>query len=598
MDTKQTSRILYPVLGVLLAVLVLLYIPRFFVRKDFQVQQLPAWSYTDSSGNTVNIQLPDKLYQTENGWVEIRTTLPQSVKASQFVCFWTYYQSVDAYLDGKLIYQYNNSDIDSFGEASTSHWNFVELQGEPAGKQLTLRMHTPYRDVNLRLRAVVCGSLEEVHHWLEHEYGIYAGLETAFVCVGIMMLAMACVQKADRRHKQYQSYAGAVLIMFSIYLRTGTKALPVYWMSPFVQECLCFICLLMMALPLILYLRTKVQRKPLFVKLCNVLAICQCTTVTALFLLHGVGLVDLHRSVGIGLIFLFAAVVCGLVFAVYYLIAERKKSVLLSLFSLLVIAVVMGCEYVQFYQLNTLPFDTGVLSHIGALVVVTLEVAQYVYYLGVESKKNSMVKQENRNLQVQVLTSQIRPHFILNTLGAIRTLIKEDPNRASDLLYEFSKYIRSNLENKDYSKPVPFPEELNYIETYLALEQARFGDMLRIEYDIETREFWVLPLSVQPFVENAVKHGLFNKRDGGTVRIITRRMPGGTLVEIRDDGVGFDTNEVKKMVENRSGVGMSSAIVRIEEEMGGKVSLFSSMKPGASGTCVRIELPEKRKERK
>ena len=75
-------------------------------------------------------------------------------------------------------------------------------------------------------------------------------------------------------------------------------------------------------------------------------------------------------------------------------------------------------------------------------------------------------EEENKKLQFQLLSSQIRPHFILNTLGAIRSMVTEDAEKASDLLYDFSMYLRKNIEEKDYMKPIPFGEELDYIETY------------------------------------------------------------------------------------------------------------------------------------
>lgn len=227
-------------------------------------------------------------------------------------------------------------------------------------------------------------------------------------------------------------------------------------------------------------------------------------------------------------------------------------------------------------------------------VIIVIGVA--ILGIHVKRKKDERIclAQENKNLQLQVLTGQIRPHFILNTLGAIRTLIPQDPERASDLLYEFSKYIRSNMEQKDYSKPIPFLEEIDYIETYLSLETLRFGEKLHVEYDIVEDEFWILPLTIQPFVENAVKHGLLPKKSGGTVWISTKKTGTYFEVEIRDDGVGFDTKEFWKGLKQRKTVGMKSALFRLEHEMHATCDIQSSMEPDNSGTCVKIRIPEKR----
>ncbi|MBR5453899.1 MAG: histidine kinase, partial [Clostridia bacterium] len=206
-------------------------------------------------------------------------------------------------------------------------------------------------------------------------------------------------------------------------------------------------------------------------------------------------------------------------------------------------------------------------------------------------KRRDQVNEENRNLRIQMFSTQIKPHFILNTVGAIRTLIKTDGDKASELLYEFSKYIRTNLEEKDYTKYIPFLEELDYIETYLKLEKARFGDRINVEYDIENKSFWVLPLTIQPFVENAVKHGLFPSANGGTLKISTRSTAKGAVVIIQDNGVGFDAYRIQDILETKKSMGMKSSILRIEKEMGGKVIVESSCVPGDSGTKITIELP-------
>lgn len=228
------------------------------------------------------------------------------------------------------------------------------------------------------------------------------------------------------------------------------------------------------------------------------------------------------------------------------------------------------------------------------IIIIAIGVLLIGLYLKDKKIEREYLAQENKNLQLQVMTGQIRPHFILNTLGAIRTLIPQDPERASELLYEFSKYIRKNMEQKDYSKPIPFLEEIDYIETYLSLETLRFGEKLHVEYDIMEDGFWILPLTIQPFVENAVKHGLLPKKNGGTVWISTKKTGTYIEVEIRDDGVGFDTKEFWTGLKQRKTVGMKSALFRLKYEMHATYDIQSSMEPDKSGTCVKIRIPEKR----
>ena len=159
-------------------------------------------------------------------------------------------------------------------------------------------------------------------------------------------------------------------------------------------------------------------------------------------------------------------------------------------------------------------------------------------------------------------------------------------------MYDFSKYLRKIIEDKDYTKPIPFLEELDYIETYLRLEKTRFGSRLQIEYQIEAKEFWVLPLTIQPFVENAVKHGIFSLAEGGTICISSYIKEEYIVIEISDNGVGFDSSKLREIMEEKKSVGLRSAIYRIENEMRGKCSITSSQEEGISGTKVQVMLPK------
>jgi len=586
---KKTKVFYTAVTAIFIVAVLILFIPKFIRRHEHDVGFIKEWTYVDSAEKD-KITLPQKLYKDEEGYVKISTVLPEEFADAQTVCFWTFYKEVDVYVDGQPIYSYDNSTV-SFGRASSSQWNYVGVPGGSQGKSLVIKTHTSYDDINMRLAEVVYGDAESVMCWLDGTFGFYHTLDSAIMWIGVLFVLLAFIQKVDYRHKVYQFCAGIILFLFSIYLRTGPKGLPVYWMSAYMREFMQFFCLSTISIPLTVYIKTRVIRKKKLVVWCDTLLVTEMVAATLIFIIHGVGLYDFHDMMIIPLLLLFISVLTGLIGCFYYFFKERARFSYLTTLSLLLIICMFIVEYLQFYQLGTLPFDTGFLSHLGAILVIGVEAISYIMYLNSESRKQQKVVEENKNLQIQMLTSQIRPHFILNTIGAIRNLIFDDAARASDLLYEFSKYIRNNLEQKDYTKPVPFPEELDYIETYLSLESARFGDRIKVEYDIETTNFWVMPLSIQPFVENAVKHGLAGEKEGGLLRISTRLNSNGrTVVRIEDNGVGFDPSLLDAVFEEKRSVGMRSAVMRLEKQMGAKVAILSSTTPGRSGTCVQIEL--------
>ena len=127
-----------------------------------------------------------------------------------------------------------------------------------------------------------------------------------------------------------------------------------------------------------------------------------------------------------------------------------------------------------------------------------------------------------RKMRIEMMYSQIGPHFIFNTLSAIYGLVDKDSQKAKLAIDKFSEYLRGNLDSIGKSGPVSFEEELRHIDAYVWIEKMRFGDELLVEYDIDTMDFKVPPLSVQPLVENAIKHGIHKKSGVGRVVISTR----------------------------------------------------------------------------
>lgn len=591
---------LYLILTVVFCITMVLFVPQFFAEPaDGSARRLDNWYYDSADGMSTDITLPHKLQQNSMGVTEIHTVLPADFNEPQTICFWTFYQCVQVFLDGESIYRFDNSENGSFGVSSTPRWNRVEIHSsDNAGKVLTVKLHTPYSDINTRLTEVMYGNGNQISGWLHQTYGVYRTFEIIFICVGVILLVLAAMQLMNKQDSKNQLYSGIVLILFSIYLRTGTKGLPIYWLSDYFREFLCYVSLLCLSVPFTLYLKSRVSEVKKMAFFCDILVFAELSVNIIIFLLHFTGIRDIHTSMTAGLSLLLFAVITALVCDILFIIKARSFESVASLFSAVIIIAVMATEYMQFYQLSTLPFDTGLLSHIGCVIVVVIEMTVQGVLLKRDISEKVRIADENKNLQLQLLTSQIKPHFLLNTVGAIRTLIHDEPDRASDLLYEFSKYFRKNLERTDYSKPVPFLQELDYIKTYLKLECARFGDKISVEYDMETTEFWVLPLTIQPFVENAVKHGLngptADPSKKGILRISSKRLRKSSVVIVEDNGSGFDADSVARKLADLPSVGMRSAVMRLEKELGAAVEISSCMIPGKSGTVIRIEIPDRR----
>jgi len=194
-------------------------------------------------------------------------------------------------------------------------------------------------------------------------------------------------------------------------------------------------------------------------------------------------------------------------------------------------------------------------------------------------------EKEAYEAKVAVMASQIRPHFMYNALTSIAMMCQIDPETAQEATITFAKYLRGNMDSLKQTKPVPFEVELEHLKKYLYIEKLRFGKKLNMEYDIQATDFKLPMLSVQPLVENAVKHGVGMKKKGGTVTIISRDTGDAFEVIVKDDGVGFDTNAPKKD-DGRSHVGMENTRSRLKEMCGGTVNIESTVDVGTTATII------------
>ena len=220
-----------------------------------------------------------------------------------------------------------------------------------------------------------------------------------------------------------------------------------------------------------------------------------------------------------------------------------------------------------------------------------------VFNLFVISKSEEgrmLVMQERKlnDMRIAVMISQVKPHFLFNVLTTIRYLCKTNPDEAVKAVDEFSLYLRGNLDAISQKNCISLEKEIEHVNHYLAVERQRFGSRMRVIFEIEETGFKLPPLTLQPLVENAVKHGILKKVSGGTIVIRSERSHGGFEVSIRDDGVGFVPGKI--VDDGRSHVGLINVKERLETMCHGTLKIESI--PG-EGTLCRIWIPENVKEK-
>ncbi len=199
------------------------------------------------------------------------------------------------------------------------------------------------------------------------------------------------------------------------------------------------------------------------------------------------------------------------------------------------------------------------------------------------------LRTELENSRIKVMINQMQPHFLYNALSAIQTIVKSDPDYAYQLIYDFTVHLRSSIKALQSDEPIPFRDELKNIRAYLNIEQMRFGDSLKVNYEIDCEDFCVIPLSIQPLAENAARHGVYPKgEEGGTVTVRTYETVSAYVVVVEDDGLGFHASEVLNSKSNS--VGLKNLIFRLKSLMNADVVIDSII---GVGTRVTVTIPKK-----
>ena len=231
----------------------------------------------------------------------------------------------------------------------------------------------------------------------------------------------------------------------------------------------------------------------------------------------------------------------------------------------------------------------------AGLVRATLETARWV---GTQLELAELDQSRARvaRAEIRALRAQISPHFMYNALGAIGSFIRTDPGRARELLLEFAEFTRYSF--RQYGEFTTLAEELGNIERYLLIERARFGERLQVTLRIAPE---VLPVAVpfltlQPLVENAVRHGLAGKPGIGTISIQAQDAGAQCLITVEDDGVGMDPARLRDLTpenssDGREHVGLGNVDDRLRSVFGDDYGLVVETAPGA-GTKVSLRIPK------
>lgn len=430
------------------------------------------------------------------------------------------------------------------------------------------------------------------------EYAISIGLNLVALCVDIILFIASLIggnrKEPIFRWFYFLSLFGLISILLNILfglmqgmfgLWSGYSQEIVHWSSRIASYFIAILDSLQMfayAMYLFAYLKTKVKlsQKPAYL----MFVFCIINIILAtISLVNGMyGRLDefnnyqQHDLYWVSAIFPILALFVGVLVTMMHVRALKPKEWILLLV----------------YQIAPIIFafaEVNVpdlwITQAGAAIVVLL------IYVTIQVDLIQRVQTQETQLaesRIAITLSQIQPHFLYNSLAAINELCDQSPD-AQTAIVRFSKYLRGNMESLTQHGMIRFEKELAHVKQYLWLEELRFGKRLQVVYDIQTTEFFLPPLSLQPIVENAVRHGITKKRLGGTVTIQTKETKTGYLITVSDDGAGFDPAYMPN--DGRSHIGIDNVRERLFLMCAGVLTVTS--KPG-EGTTVTIEFSKEK----
>ena len=248
-------------------------------------------------------------------------------------------------------------------------------------------------------------------------------------------------------------------------------------------------------------------------------------------------------------------------------------------------------KYYFAFLVSLVPMAAAMFLHffISAFALFDLGIAfcafsMYILILSEQIEQNMRQQQEIAWQRANVMILQMRPHFIYNTLMSIYSLCNQDPKKARQVTMDFTTYLQKNFNAIASENLITFAAELEHTRAYLAVEQARYEEMLFVEYDTPFTHFRLPPLTLQPIVENAVKHGINPYSGPLRISIRTRRTDAGTEIIVEDTGPGFDPSD-----ESKPHAALKNIQQRLEMMCRGKMTITPR---DGGGTKVTVTIPD------
>ena len=538
------------------------------------------WNY-ESAGQISQTTLPCQLSLQKGQWLRLTHILPQQISHGTVLCFFSNKQRGSLEIDGEQILSWGST---TYPESARGQFHFVALSPEYGGREVSILLCDTHSRVPDLVSAVYFGPVESVLHAIWQDAFGGAALCLVVMLVGLISVVLSFYYPKSAKVAASIRFFGGFLMLLSCwgFAQTG---LP-YLLSANQRFLLLLESLPLLGMPLLIVMAFRPLTYPFASQReYDSFMLLFAGYLVLSLLLDWTELAYLPDLANWGILFFFIFVVYIGVFGMVESSSDATfsksqqvlhSSLLLKGTACILLAI---CVFAYFSSVHHTALLLGISYLISGVIALLLFL---------EMQALVQIREDLAQSRMDLLLSQIKPHFLYNTLNSIRTLIRTDPETADMLVYNFSHFLRSNMLSINSGTLIPFSKELDHINSYVRIEETCFPK-LKVNFDIQVHNFSVPPLSIQPLVENAIKHGVLKKAKGGMVSLRTYETKGYYCVDIEDDGVGFRVDQV---LDSMSGHGLENVKLRLEHHCGAHLQIISA--PG-EGCTARVMFSKKQR---
>ena len=509
------------------------------------------WTLIVNGNTTKNVSLPAHVTTHKPEAAVFTRTLPDEIPENMALISRNYHQWLNVKVGGEEVFSYPGEDWNGFCNLISDEWCLIEIKPEYAGKTIELSFEntsSPIFKFSAPIGEFYYGTDNALVSFVKNQgfWGLILGIIISGI--GALLLIVSFIYKGHTKQST-NTAMGIAFFCFGVWIinRLKMSVFPnhstyVYWLS--------LMCLMLVAPFLFLY---SYYRNNTFKKFA-LFAFRFCLAAD-LLLISASFFIDFSVEYITPVSYFLSVLAMLLTSYSLFRGGWGKESKLQSkvdrrldraeFFSTLIYPTLGLIESIKYS--DKLWTEWSMQFMFGMTIYALIYFGFILWRTFLVVKDRTTVTKQLHDSQLELMMGQIQPHFMFNTLSSIRTLIKVDPDVAYDMVYNFSNYLRANVDNMTNLEGIKFESEVKHIHSYVEIEKVRYGDRLTIEYDIQESDFLVPPLSIQPLVENAIKHGVSKKPGGGTVQLKSYELIGFNVIEVNDDGLGFNAESASRV---------------------------------------------------